>query len=145
MLSDLCPCLPPLLSSVPPLWPLPPPPLHTLLGFPSGPDDSSSVSLLVAPLSDLRVMGLLRSWSWFLFAVHTLFLGDVIPSLHGFQYYLYAGNSHIYISFFFFNVYFIYLAVPGLSYSSCDPPLSLQHVGFLVVALDQGSSFLTRG
>ena len=116
-----------------------------LLVSSSLPHCSSSVCLPVAPLSDLRVMRLLRDWSWFLFAVNTLFFSNAIPSLHGFKYYLYAGNSHIYISFFFFNVYFIYLVVPGLSYSPCDPPSSLQHVGFLVAALDQGSSFLTRG
>ena len=58
--------------------------------------------------------------------------------------YMLGTPIFIFLSFFF-NVYFIYLGVPGLSYSPCDPPSSLQHVGFLVAALDQGSSFLTRG
>ena len=58
---------------------------------------------------------------------------------------IYMLATPIFIFFLFFNVYFIYLVVPGLSYSPCDPPSSLQHVGFLVAALGQGSSFLTRG
>lgn len=66
-------------SSVPHPWPLPPPCHHTLLGFLFPSDGSFSGSLLVAPLSDLRMMGLLRDWSWLLFAVNTLFLGNVIP------------------------------------------------------------------